>query len=50
LKRLVISSAGATSLAIWVAGVSGAFGPVVNWTALAVGVGLVALSRLAAAD
>jgi hypothetical protein len=42
--------AGVASLAVWLAGVAGAFGPTVNWTALAVGVGLVALSGLAGAD
>jgi hypothetical protein len=42
--------AGAASLAIWVAGVGGVFGPTVNWTALAAGVGLVALSGVAGAD
>jgi hypothetical protein len=41
---------GILALAVWVAGVSGVFGPTVNWTALAAGVGLVALSGVAGAD
>jgi hypothetical protein len=42
----VVRFGGVAALALWVAGVSGAFGATVNWTALAIGVGLVALSRL----
>ena len=46
----VVRYGGAAALAVWVAGVSGAFGATVNWTALALGVALVALSGLAGAD
>ena len=41
---------GVAALAVWVAGVGGLFGPVVNWTALTAGVALVGLGRLAGAD
>jgi hypothetical protein len=41
---------GIFALAVWVAGVSGAFGPALNWTALVIGAGLVALSGFAGAD
>jgi hypothetical protein len=37
---------GVAALALWLLGVSGAFGPAVNWTALAVGVALIAASGL----
>jgi hypothetical protein len=46
----VVRYGGAVALAVWVAGVSGAFGPTVNWTALVAGVLLVALGGLAGAD
>lgn len=42
----ILRYGGATSLAVWLAGVSGAFGPTVNWTALVVGVALIALGRI----
>jgi len=45
----VVRYGGVAALAAWVAGVSGAFGPTVNWTALLLGVALVALSRQRAA-
>lgn len=41
---------GVVALALWVAGVSGAFSATVNWTALVLGVALVALSGFAGAD
>jgi len=41
---------GVAVLAVWVAGVSGAFSATVNWAALVAGVALVALGRLAGAD
>jgi hypothetical protein len=42
----VVRYGGVAALALWVAGVSGVFSASVNWTALALGVGLVAVSRL----
>jgi hypothetical protein len=46
----VIRYCGVAALAVWVAGVGGAFSATVNWTALVVGVALVALGRFAGAD
>lgn len=46
----VVRYGGVAALALWVAGVSGAFSATVNWTALVLGVALVALSGFAGAD
>jgi hypothetical protein len=41
---------GVAALALWLVGVSGAFSPAVNWTAITVGVALIAASDLSDSD